>query len=219
MRARWRIARPIPLHIRRQVEHDVATCKMVESCDAKSSGSVPGMSVGADVAPTEVDWPSRIETIERRLRKEHRVLSVREIAAGKTGMFDFHGPAVIIAAGGAFWVAIPEEGIGVLLVGSLKHVLGGQPPDQPPPLSPSMDPAPALRAFATGQGVQNHVARLVEAWHGVRERALSEAGGFESSLNDLPPMRGIAEYRARATAFWDESFTVVLGSPLWVESA
>lgn len=189
----------------------------------KVRASLPGVaSADATVAPASADWPARIGQVEGALRKSKRVVSAHDIVSSRNGMFEFVGPAKIMAAADAFWVATATEGVAVLLVGSLKHVVGATPPQTSPPLSPSIDPTPAVRSFVTGQHLREHTHAIERAWIGILSG---------DDIGELQPLQGIAEYRAQDELpggpyvnghplenLVEVDAPLVLGSPLWVEA-
>ena len=95
----------------------------------KVRASLPWVvSADATVEPASADLPARVEQVESALRKDNRVVSAHDVVSRRNGMFEFDGPARIMAAADAFWVATATDGVAILLVGSLKHVVGAVPP-------------------------------------------------------------------------------------------
>jgi hypothetical protein len=188
--------------------------------------------LGATIAPSEATRADRIVAVERALSKQHRVRTARHVLFGEPGLFSFEGPAAVTSAAGAFWTATLTEECAVLLVGSLKNAIGGVPPaDYTPGVSPSIDPRPAVLALLQGQ-VSGSADELnfAAAWQDIV--GMPQIAPFL----ELPPVRGIAEYRTRITGdaltVWRHPENVpigpqggaavvglLLGAPLWIEAA
>ena len=182
---------------------------------------VPLVEVGVEAkGPPDRGLVSKLETIERRAKRDDGVLSVAEIGSEPPVLFRYAGKSAHIVVDDTFWVAAVDGSSAVLLTGWAGNAIGATPVDASK-ISSSVNPMWAVEELVKGIENEWSAANLSDAW-----ATIFLDGSAHLEAEGLPRTRGIAVYAGWQRAVeenvarsgWTEPIErVVVGSPIFVE--
>jgi hypothetical protein len=161
-----------------------------------------------------------LDRLRKRLDGEAEVRRAPELAAAPSTIFSFRGPASRSIVNDGYWVALVDESVAVLLVGSPTNAVSGLPPEAIN-FSPSADPVGAARrAFETTEGESGELGfALSYAWQHVMRQSAS-AGAILPTVHGLAVFAGLYPAdNAQMRRGGADVTHLALGSPIYVEQS